>query len=301
VWLAKSVAVGDLIFVGSAEIGSWVIQKATSSDVSHVALVVAGDAVVESYDYTLWWEPEDEGLHLTRFEELFGRTGVNRIVVRRPEDKPPDLERRLENLAERALENSPFFPSAGAALTGVLVALVRWWPGAASGRSPSGRVSGRLVSRLMTVIRGSGRSVHCSEFVTRMYIDAGLDLEFSDLVLGVFMDRLEGAWSLDGKSYATERRYVRPMSSAARSGYARSPARRPVLGGPMQTLRVAWQVSTGLARVLRRASNPGPGRADFADFVLPADLLTAGPFVTVGAIEQTNGQWFESKGGSIDG
>ncbi len=304
-WLGETMEPGDLVLSGSSDLISRLIQISTASHVSHVAVAVSADALLEAYDYGFTPIETDEGVFKTDLSDFVTRSNqLDRLVVRRPCGLDHAL---MAEVLESAITNSPPYPTAGAALMSLLLATakpsVQRLLAALLGR---GRLDAALETLVGMAADGS-EQVHCSEIATRLYTAAGVELRFIEPVLLAHMHRVAAARSTGSHIVAVDHAQQHRLSSlghslsrrATRSGWP-----RPVRGNGSLTAsrsKVDLSLDTGSTamKVVRdRLDDAGIHQSDLADLILPADYERAEPFDTVGVLLKRASHWML---GEIDG
>lgn len=303
-WLRQTTAPGDLVLTGSRDPLSAMIQWGTRSRVSHAAIVSSSGTVVEAFDYGLTPHDRDEGVYENSFDHLVDRTRrLDRIVVRRPDPWPASGRAELDRRLAEAVESSPPFPTAGAALTCLLVLLthprVRGLTDRAGDRVTE-RVE-RVGDRLVWMVGDGPARVHCSEIATRLYTAAGVELRFVEPALGRLLFRVPAAKETDGGRLKIDRHHRQRLTALVAGRPPASPGQRPrpVKGAGSQVkVSTTWQATGGVllasvSAVREQARTAGDHSPDIADLVLPADFERAQPFVTVGTLVRRGQRWTE--------
>jgi hypothetical protein len=277
-WLREHTRVGDLVLTACDDNLSRIIRLGTNGPYSHVAVVTSADSATEAYDRGMTPTEHDEGVYEISFDYLAGRGELERIALLRPRSVDPD---RLTELARRATAHSPPFASLGALLIAALGS-VDWVSGTASANGLS--VAARLrdwAAEWVEFIGDGVARVHCAEFATRLYLDAGLPLRFEQPRLELYIRRLNGGQSLEWEHME------RPASLEDH--------------GPRQAWSDESNGKTVLAFV-RHASaavrdrRKEPTQADWADFIMPSDFCSSPSFEPVGRLHRVHGLWIHHPG-----
>ncbi len=277
-WLRQRTRVGDLVLTACDDYLSRIIRLGTNGAYSHVAVVTSSNSVTEAYDRGMTPTEHDEGVYEISFDYLAGRGDLERIAVLRPRSVD---EERLSELARRATNHSPPFASLGALLIAALGS-IDWISG--TGTAGGVAVTVRLrewASEWVGFIGDGVATVHCSEFATRLYLDAGMSLRFELPRLEVYIRRLHGGQNLEWEHLE------KPASledHGPRQAWSDESTRTSVLA-------FARHVSAALRH--RRKDRT---RADWADFIMPSDFCSSSSFEPVGRLDLVNRDWIHYPG-----
>ncbi len=325
-WLEGKAEPGDLVLTGSTGRLSRAVQWGTRSGVSHTAIVRGDGMVIEAWDHAFTPDEGDDGVFERTKAEVAARPDLERLIVRRPREWPDGAQARLDKSLDFAIEHSPPFPTVGAGLTCMLVALTH---------PRTRRVTGRLgpvltrpldgvLDWLAETVGDGPDTVHCSEIATRLYTHVGLELRFVDPTLGPLLFRvLGGKETEDGllKVRMDERPAVSILHRRPRRAIPSEAVVVDKNAGSKEITRANWQrtgsvliasatqagrraadgrtpmrwrlAPTGRA-VGAAAADETRGRAvDLADLILPADFERSPTFVTEGMLVNVDGHWLE--------
>lgn len=298
-WLRERIEPGDLVLTGSRDLVSLLLQAGTSSHVSHVAIAIDTEHVVEAYDYGFTPIETDEGVYQTTLNQLVTRSPrIDRIVIRRPRG----LDRaRLAAAWAEATDNSPPFPTAGAALTSLLILTAKPTVNDLLRRLLGRHRLDRILDGVIGVVADGPEQVHCSEVATRLYTAAGLELRFVEPVLMAHMHQVAAARSAGSHVITVDRSYRDRLVALRhhldrRATVGPRPTIADVSGGPARVasakLSVPLEKGGEAVNAVKERIEDGPDHeSDLADLILPADFERAEPFDTIGVLVRRRSSW----------
>lgn len=313
-WLRQITEPGDLLLTGEAGLLSRAIQWGTRSHVSHTAIVRSADVVVEAYDFGLTPDEGDEGMFEHSFEELMERSDkLDCLIVRRPRGWTDERRARFDRALAYSLDHSPAFPTVGAGMACLLVALTR--PEVRRITDPwTGRRRvwiDRLVDWLAHSVGDGQDRVHCSEVATRLYTWTGFELVFAEPTLGPVVLRMSGGDETEDGAARIHPERRRALAELPRRKRRAVRSQRPQVdksAGSKVGTSTSWNATGQVffatvfvagtrgmigTRPLDRR-DPAP---DMADLILPSDFERAEPFDTIGMLSRdgrAGGAWRET-------
>lgn len=249
--LAATVAgctqVGDLVMVSGTDQLSKLIQWGTSNVFGHVAVVTAENEITESYEEKIRPSERHDDVRAMAIADFVARP-IDKLKIIRPIGL--DVERLVDASTHFAASTIPF-PTIGILyLTWcrLSIPLLRILPSPI--RHPLARLQARLSGdRAVTM--------HCSESASRLYIAAGMAIEFPEPMFAL---------------------HIQSIKHEPDPCDVHSPEQELTIGLP-----------AGQDRPLSRLQST----ADLYDFITPADLDRSPSFEPVARFECHNGIWAE--------
>jgi len=152
------------------------------SNFSHTAVALSSEQLIESYDWAGTPCEEDGGVTRLGVALYSERGSLMNLAVLRPRGLDYEMFARV---ADHAAQHSPPFPST----TGVLLAF------AGLGDHPHVRIPGArgYVEKRLHLLGDGAARVTCAEFAARLFLEAGVELNFQSLRLLSYIELLRGA------------------------------------------------------------------------------------------------------------